>query len=91
MLENGVFKAKSVKRFKVVIDDKSYEMTFPKVKHQRELVRQLAGCKDGSSEQLDLMISWLSTLGLPEDATNELAAEDLNELVQALVGESKKS
>ena len=85
MIKDGIFEAKKTRKLTIKIDEQSYEAIYPKVKHQRDLVKKLEGQKT-PGEQVDIMIEFLEDLGLPSSATDELEADDLNALVEELAG-----
>lgn len=68
--------------FNVKMGAKSYELSEPTVRDINELQKSL----EGGGEELELFISLLEKLGLPEDVSNSLGVLRMKKLVDGIMG-----
>lgn len=84
-----MFEIQERKKVKIKIYGKEYEILKPTVGEVRTLQKELRGIKGDEDKTFDYMIEWISKLGLPKEALENLELEQFNDLVTYLSGSKK--
>lgn len=85
-----VFKLSTKKIIKVLVDDKEFQVRKPNVSDQKRLSDMQKGLSQDSPEQIDVMINWISSLGLPKEIVEQMDQSDLVKLIEDYLVDVKK-
>jgi len=78
----------SKKYVNVKFNGESYKLRFPTILEAKDLTSKFS--ESSESDQLDLTISLIESLGLPKDIINQLDIDQLTSLVNCLMPSKKK-
>lgn len=76
-------------KVKVKIYGREYDVEAPTVKQVIEINKAMKGHKDDDIAVTDLMIDFVSKLGIPKEMLESLEIHHFNKLVEGLVGSKK--
>lgn len=82
------FKAKR-RKLKVTIDESVYEVKFPTLGELHSYRSELESSKNKEVAAGELLVKFLTNLGLPSTAQDALESPDLNEIVNLLTDQKK--
>lgn len=75
----------------VKIDGVVYKLKYPTVLQLKQLSEAAKSLESNKTEELELLISLLETLGLPKAVSYELEPEAFQKIIEILSGAQKKS
>jgi hypothetical protein len=75
---------------KFTVEDKNYIVKFANVKQQMEFAKKYDDCKDDTYKQINVMIDFIDSLGLPRSVCEELEVSQLSQVLEVIGGSKKK-